>query len=640
MASVDIALKALDPFFRRMSGAVETLFEHHRARFAIAGALLIGALVSGEICVDRTKRYQEIVSTTVRAQGEDTPQRFKVLEAFIMSTIDLNLSKRIEEATISTDFSKALTTLHTLLSQPRSSPDAKASDPEMGVRLSIPDYIAGDVALPAQNAIVTDDAPNGYLFFPLSLLRTRLGDYQETVLQSQRKQNSATLAKAVAADPVVADDFRLSRALLSTMQSITAVALFDSVRPEQLGASVRPVQIYYITKNGANRIVNNTDAEEQQTVYRNMFRSTTFFPSRPYFVEAFKRTPGSLKEIHGVIKDSFYVSRPYLDIGGFGVVVTLARALDYPGHSDAAICFDLLVSPIEATLKPRLRSFSAEAPKVRCRIGFRSKISCDPTEQDASVPFKGTLEELLNTSMRKGDLSTVVGNINILDDQTASPNAVATAGIVNLLTYPFELIFGLNAHAITFAIPLSQPRALPNENTLAAEFLISSLNLDRFQQISLLLGSTSILLLASAFSVVILSWQSETQARRSYAEAFNRVDEVLYGAPTPYCRLDANDEIVDCNTAFCALLKMPADNQSVQSVKGVSFESRLAQRSIGTYHDVQERRRKGKEVAPYTLYFRCADGSEVEGRVTSGVIPGQTAKELPGTFGVVIPGPS
>jgi hypothetical protein len=54
---------------------------------------------------------------------------------------------------------------------------------------------------------------------------------------------------------------------------------------------------------------------------------------------------------------------------------------------------------------------------------------------------------------------------------------------------------------------------------------------------------------------------------------------------------------------------------------------------------VQQRRRKGREVQPYTLFFKCVDGTEVEGRVTSGVIPGQTAKELPGTFGVVIPGP-
>jgi hypothetical protein len=31
---------------------------------------------------------------------------------------------------------------------------------------------------------------------------------------------------------------------LTAMQSMTAVNLFDPVKPEQLGASLRPVQIY------------------------------------------------------------------------------------------------------------------------------------------------------------------------------------------------------------------------------------------------------------------------------------------------------------------------------------------------------------------------------------------------------------
>lgn len=30
-----------------------------------------------------------------------------------------------------------------------------------------------------------------------------------------------------------------------------------------------------------------------------------------------------------------------------------------------------------------------------------------------------------------------------------------------------------------------------------------------------------------------------------------------YGATTAYCRLDNRDLIVDCSTAFCALLAMP-----------------------------------------------------------------------------------
>jgi hypothetical protein len=57
---------------------------------------------------------------------------------------------------------------------------------------------------------VTDDATNGYLFFPLRLLRAPLdGDqYKKVVASSKQNQNSEALGSAVHTDRVVADDFR------------------------------------------------------------------------------------------------------------------------------------------------------------------------------------------------------------------------------------------------------------------------------------------------------------------------------------------------------------------------------------------------------------------------------------------------
>jgi PAS domain-containing protein len=633
MPSFKDVLSLLLPAFRRIWSAIEILAKHHRARMIAAGLLVAGAVLTGNLYVDRTKQYQDIVASTVRAEGEDTPQRFKVLEAFIMSTIDGNLSTRVGEVALAPPFVEGLTKLHQILSRPASSLES------LGLRLSIPNYTSAN-SVPSHGAIVTDDAAIGYLFFPLSLVRANLvGLYPKILGQSANDRPSADLSVAIAQnDPVIVDDIRTSRALLEVMQSFTATP-FAAVRPEHFGATVRPVQIYYITKNGLNRIVNNTSADSQRIVYRNMFRSTTFFPSRPYFIEAFKKQPGTLEGISvtKTVKEVFYISKPYLDIGGFGVVVTLARSLTYSGHSDAAICFDLKVSSIEGLLKPRLASFGAAAPKVTCSIGFQSRVECSPSSGEGTVPFSKTLEELLNDSMRKGDLSTVVGNISILDDHIGSPTAMQ-ASVFDLLRYPVELLFGHNTRPITFAIPVSEPRALSSA-AIEADFLISSLNLERFLQVTTLLGFVSVLLLGTAFCVVLLSWQTETQTRRSFEDAFERVDQVLYGAPTAYVRLNANDQIVDCNTAFCALLKMSADSRSVESIKSHTFESQVAPRSIATYRDVQERRRSGKDVAPYTLYFKCDDGSEVEARVSSGAIPGQSSKELPGTFGIVIPAP-
>jgi hypothetical protein len=643
-----------EPFLRNVWSAAVGLFERHPARIGASAVFLFAAVITGKLYVDRTRQYQEIVSTTIRAEGEGAPQRFRVLEAFLMAAVDAKLSKRVGDAIISDEFSRRLEGMHKVLSEP--APLAKFAggiappNQERGVRISIPDYIPEDLnyvespmSLRLQNAVVTDNEDIGILFFPANLLRTRLeSDYWRIFHESRKKGYSRTLAAAVAKDPIIADDIAISGKLLPVMQSFTSVSLFkEDEGLEQLRAELRPAQVYYITKNGVNRTVNNTDAREQQVVYRNIFRPTTFFPSRPYYVEAFKNfTPATLAGITGPAKNSFYVSQPYLDIGGFGVVITLARPISYKSHSEGAICFDLLVNHenyVAFRLKERLMSFGATPQEVACRIGFRGEISCGPSGVD--IDLKNTLRKHIERSMKTGDLSTVVSNISILDDRPKRED-IAQTSFLDFFKYPVEIIFGHNTRPITFAIPLTAPRAPSGKNELEAQFMITSLNLERFQQITSLLGLVSVSSLALAFFVVFLSWRGEMRTLRSYEEAFKTVDGLLYGAPTPYCRLSARDTVVDCNTAFCGMLKMPADGESVKLIKGRTFESLVAPRSKTIYHDVQQRRRAGEEVAPYTLYFTRVGDSDVEAQVTSGVIPGRTPRELPETFGIVIPAPN
>jgi hypothetical protein len=646
MFKLDDLVTYLGPFFKDVWKAVVPMFERHPARIGVSAIFLVAALVIGNFYIARTKQYQEILSTTIRAEGEDTPQRFKVLEAFIMSTIDPKLREIIENATISDDFSRGLQALHGVLSMP--TPDAPLAGgvnppiPECGVKLSIPDYINNHKQLPLQKAILTDNARIGYLFSPLNLLRPRLeNDYEKIFYESLREPYSRTLAAAVAIDRAIADDIAISCKLASDMKQFTQMTtLFKEVDElEHLGADVRPAQVYYITKNGVNRIVKNGDARTQQYVDRNMFRSTTFFPSRPYYVEAFKHlTPATLAVVTGITKDSFYVSQPYLDLGGFGVVITLARPVSYASHSDAAICFDLRVSlknDIAFPLNERLKSFGATIQKVACQIGNWRVIGCNPINGgslDSRLKLK--LENRLSKAMNTADLSTVVGNISIIDDQASSEGGSKTS-FLDFFNYPVELIFG-KPRPITFSIPLDSPRASSagNDNVIEVQFMISSLDLGRFRQNTSLLGLASVSLLAMAFFVVLFSWHGEMLMRQNFQEAFENVDGVLYEAPIAYCRLSAEDTIVKCNTEFCRLLNKPANSESVRSIEGNKFEDLLTQESKETYQKIQEKRRAGdKGKMKYTLSFKDGGGSKVQ--VMSGVIPGRTPHELPETFGIL-----
>ena len=60
-------LKLPEPVIRKILDAVLSLFETHPIRIALALILLASAFVAGNFYVARTKQYQDIVSTTVRA---------------------------------------------------------------------------------------------------------------------------------------------------------------------------------------------------------------------------------------------------------------------------------------------------------------------------------------------------------------------------------------------------------------------------------------------------------------------------------------------------------------------------------------------------------------------------------------------
>jgi PAS domain-containing protein len=622
--------RILEPFLKRLWEALLSLFQSYPARMALAATLFVAAIVSASFYVDRSQRYQEIVSGTVRSEMERTPQGFKVLEAFILSTVDRQLPEYIKTARLSTDFARQLDALDAELASPTKTAPA-------GLMLAKPDYVS---AQKPQDIILTDNADTGFLFFPLNLLRADTALFHRGPGGSAPGDISRPLLDAVAHDGVIADDIELSRRLLPILQGFTLVPVLEK-NPWLTSHSVdtNPAQIYYITKNGLNRIVNKTKPAEQRTVYRNMFRATTFFPSRPYFVEAFRLfDPGSLKGLSGETSRSFYVSQPYLDIGGFGVVVTLARPLRYPNHSDAALCFDLLVEVdnfVEFQLTRRLASFGAEAQYVKCDIGLGGlgDVKC-LSDRGGDYSLRQALENKLRQAMTAGALSSVAGDINILNDE-APRTDIARAGVDSVFTYPLELVLGYNARPISFAMPLREPRALTTDR-LSLEFLVSSLNLERFSQITSLLGLSSAAFLMSAFFILILSFERETRKRRDFEDAFRLVETVMYGAGDAYCRLDSKDRIVDCNIAFCDLLQFPAERESIDRLKGQTFESQLSPRSKNTYHAIQAKRLKSEQVEPYTLFFLRRDGSEIETRITSGVLPGRRFRDLPSTFGIII----
>jgi PAS domain-containing protein len=633
----DIIEEPVKALMARLQVVLVTLVERQPFRTIVALLVLGGALLTANRYIARTREYQAIVSNTVYSGGEETPQRFKVLEAFVMSTIGPELRKSIEEAKLSDRFSKELGRIEALLSTSLvTASNVKRKKIDLGLTVSIPDFPA---TITPQTAIISDNASEGFLFLPFSQLRGRIPPltFARILNESNRSTHSHTLDSIASGDQSLTDDIQTSRVLLPALKAIAGSDALERTRAlDSMRMDVQPVQVYYITKHGLNRIVNNQRPANQNRVYRNMFSASTFFPSRPYYVAASRRENSAGQALTGPAGQHFYVSNPYLDIGGFGVVVTLARPLNYAMHSNAVLAVDLSVrlnNDVLVSLTNKLTAFGAAPTDVICTMRFGSQVECD-TENDA-VLF--SLQQKLRAATSNGELSSVVGNITVLSDPPTAPIA-EEASTWDILTYPFELATGARTTPLRFAIPIGQPEPDVGNGLLKARFLVASLDLERYRQITSLYGLLSICLVAACFTVALFSWHGQLKRRMSLEEAFKTLDYVLAGDPTPYCRLNSNDVVVDCNRAFARFLGMGDTPEGVAAIVDRTFQTLLSQPSQLYYGQIQDQRKKANsEVRPYDLTFVRADTTHVTALIRSGAIAGRRASDFPDTFGIIVP---
>lgn len=122
-------------------------------------------------------------------------------------------------------------------------------------------------------------------------------------------------------------------------------------------------------------------------------------------------------------------------------------------------------------------------------------------------------------------------------------------------------------------------------------------------------------------------------------EAFERVAEVMKSAPTPYSRLGDDDKIREANFAFCRLLGRAETDEEVERLKKIKFRELCAPESIGTYDEVERKRKNHEPVKPYPLTLLTKDGrTKVMVVVHSAAIPSASPGQagLPETFGIML----
>jgi PAS domain-containing protein len=647
----------LDHVKPALKSAAVSLLENRPVAFVTASILLVVAGILGYQSWQRADFYQRTVEKALAKRTENTPQTYKALEALMMSNAETNsdgtefsFRQTVGQARFSANFADSLKEIDAVLGS------SNAATPTATLDIAKPD-VAALMPKRQEEAIITETSGLGFLFLPVRLLRLSDEDFAEISNQPTSIAKNVGISErngSQSCDPkaLICDDVLTTRRLLIAMKKATTALITDDKLPE--GVELKPTQAYYITENGLNRIVSREGND--QIFYRNQFRAATVFPARPYYIGALGKltdAPGPLlgqkeERPQGKLNDYFYVSEPYLDIGGNGVVITLARAVRYPNHSEAVLCFDLRLDGEHALGKKfedLLDRLKAAHVHLTCTTIGSGDPMCIPDNRpdDELIDAAPALAQMLKDAKQMGNRSGVLGGFAFVPMKAESGVTAAVS-----MQTPLSQILHTN-HELRFMVPLEPPKVLDVEKQVVAlRFLAVSLNVGHFLQNTAAMGFVALILVTSGICILLVSWAGDAR-KRAFVEnekrhlhlALDRVSTVMLSSNTPYVRLDDQDRILNANQSLAAFLAVPTDSVSMtRELIGTRFEDWVSgEVSMRRYHATQERRRKGEPVDPYSLQFKRLDGQLVDGKIVSSVVPASQDRKgaLPETFGILVP---
>lgn len=620
-----------------------------RVLVALSVILLCASVALGVWYWKRASNYEEIINGTLTAQTESTPQNFKGLESFIFSNIPAGvndaLSKRSVNPRLTQQFQALKTNLDDIVSKAKIAETIRS-----GVTINIPNGASGDVYTDVKSDPNKDAA--GYLFLPSFLVRSQsnlrpqpvpvrgvpvmLVTHNEKV-QAEKKDQQTVLIE----DGGLAADVAFGRLLSQTLQEMTAISVTDDTQTNDVAKLLvlNPAQIYLVTTSGVNRVFNQKTPHPSD-LYGNQFPATTFFPGRPYFWPTFVKravvtTDGVVPKDDASLGDFFYVSKPYLDLGGSGIVVTLTKGLSIPGVPKAVICIDIQFAPqagLYSSLQDLIRKLSGTVFNVTCTMPPNSKPFC--SSESSSETLDETRREMLTNITQKLSL--------------AAENAERAKLLGNLQVVEKE------GGRIRFSLPMTQDYSSADQK---ATLMLADIDITEYRRNTTSIALAATICILGMLSILGSVWTITARERNAAAElqrkkaddlgkrmeefesAFQQVAKVMYNSPTPYLRLDSADKIVDASASFCRLLGFPDGdvNDVLRKVKGRTFKSFFTdQVSLTIYNDVEEKRKTGQAVDPYDLTLNKLIPGTVRVKVYSAAIPDVIPGELPQTFGVLV----
>lgn len=431
-------------------------------------------------------------------------------------------------------------------------------------------------------------------FMVVPAMSMRRGSLDEPPLEDDTKNEQSRLVAALEHNPEVLFDLNLASELEPIMRRIDGAS----------GERLTVIQTYFITESGVFLIRAN-GVNHQGNYYRNEFQPYTQYMDRPYFWGTI-----DLKQTKFAPFD--YVTKPYLDLGGNGFVVTYSKKFTLPNRRTGVLCVDAKLPPeVTDEVESHIESLGA---KVGDFYWVTDK-GPEPGRAGPLPPEFSWFERLVRDSEGQEARSRVLGSI-----ATEPPK-----------TSPAQ---GIGGGVVRFTVPVSsfEPRdGVKRTRLLWVEFDPASVMKGLTKNLALFTAGI-ILVIAVTWS---LFWDYAV-LKREMSNVLNKMAKVMHEAATPFVWLNEKNEFVKVNGSMLAVL----GHKNIESLKKQSptFMGLVTDDTQQVYEEILRVSGAGCETGEYEISIITNDSKVLHVRAHGERIPYPTwwRRGLPHRFGIFV----
>ncbi len=439
-----------------------------------------------------------------------------------------------------------------------------------------------------QTAIVSQQRKESYVAVPAITLRRR--SLNEPPLNPNDRSR---LIAALEHNPEILFDLNLAAELEPLMQELDKAS----------GEKLTVIQTYFITESGVF-LIRASGVNDQSNYYSNQFRPYTQHIDRPYFW-------GAVDAVNPIKPTPFdYGTKPYLDLGGNGFVVTFSKKFDLPNHRVGVLCVDAkLPDEVTVEIKTHLQDLGAKVSDFYWKVGT----GVEPGNSGQLPQQFSWFDSQLRKISAKSD---VMGRI------TTEPIG------------PSQHSVGKGGQVVRFTVPVwsgEYESGVKETKFLLVEFDPDGILRMLTKNLALFTGGI-IVVIAVTFS---LFWDY-TRLKREMSNVLEKMANVMRNASTPFVWLDEKNEFIKVNKSMLTVLGYK--NLDELKRHSPTFRGLLTDDSQDIYEGILDTSSAGGETGEYEISIITKSGTVLNVRAHGERIPYPTwwRRGLPHRFGIFV----